>query len=116
MVEALLVEDSGGRIRSFRGKGHAGRGAPGSDPACAAFSLLARTAWEALDGIEGVAVDGDAGAPGELSFTVTSCAEAARDRVAGLTDFFRAGLRSLEREYPGSFRIMVQKEGRDRNG
>jgi uncharacterized protein YsxB (DUF464 family) len=116
VVNARLVEDASGRIVSFEGRGHADSVAKGGDPACAAFSVLSRTAWEALDGIEGLDVRGNAERPGELGFRVFSSPEGSGERIRGITEFLVAGLRGLERDFPGSFRIRIEMEGRDRYG
>jgi uncharacterized protein YsxB (DUF464 family) len=116
VVSARLVEDASGGIVSFEGRGHADVAPKGGDPACAAFSVLSRTAWEALDGIEGVDVRGSADKPGELDFRVVSSPEGTGDRIRGITDFLVAGLRGLERDFPGAFRIRIEMEGRDRYG
>jgi uncharacterized protein YsxB (DUF464 family) len=116
VVRARLSLDASGRILTFEGRGHADSVEQGFDPACAAFSVLSRTAWEALEGIEGLDVRGSAERPGELRFRVFSSPEGSGERIRGITDFLVAGLRGLERDFPGSFRIRIEMEGRKRYG
>ena len=58
MVTVRFRRDSQGRLSSVVSKGHAERGAPGEDVACAAVSALLQAAWAGLTDVAGVPVSG----------------------------------------------------------
>ncbi len=58
MVEVRFRRDSRDRLSSVVSRGHAGRGEPGEDIACAAVSALLQAAWAGLTDVAHVRVDG----------------------------------------------------------
>lgn len=94
-----------GSIRRVDAEGHAGTEAAGSNPACAAVTVLLRTAYETLAGYPGVDVTGEAPAPGSLSFNVKKVDAAVAEKARGVGDFLLTGLSSVEREYPGRVHV-----------
>jgi uncharacterized protein YsxB (DUF464 family) len=108
MIVAKLVLDPEGRPLRFEADGHAGHGRAGTDIVCAAFTVLARSAYEALSGLPGAKVEGSAPVRGSLRFTVLSLPSEAGERAAGIADFLQAGIRGLEREYPGEVGLTIE--------
>jgi len=85
----------------------------GRNIVCAAFTVLARSAYEALSGIEGVVMEGSAPARGKLFFAVRNLPLKAGDRAAGIADFLLAGISGLEREYPGEVGLTIERYWRE---
>lgn len=113
MINARLVLDPDGRPLRFEAVGHSERGGRGNDIVCAAFSVLARSAYEALSGLPGAAVEGSAPARGELSFSVRHLPAEAGERAAGIADFLLAGISGLEREFPGEVGLSIERHWRE---
>jgi uncharacterized protein YsxB (DUF464 family) len=116
VIRARLVLDGGGRLLAFEASGHAGTGRAGADLACAAFSSLARTAWEALASIQDLGVTGKAEGAGDVSFKLGVIPDNRAERVRGMTDFLLTGLEGLERDFPGALALRVERERRDLDG
>lgn len=89
-------------------RGHAGGSAVGENLACAAFSVLLRTAWEALAAYSSLEVEGEADIPGEARFDVKRLSEEHIGEHRGISDFLRTGLAGLEREFPGRLEIDIR--------
>jgi uncharacterized protein len=109
MILAKVVLDREGRVLGFEAAGHAESASPGNDIVCAAFSVLARTAFRALEALPGADVKGIAPAPGSLSFEVLRPAEDA-GRAAGIADFLVTGMSDLARDYPGAVAITIERD------
>ena len=97
-----------GVLSSAMAEGHAGSVPSGYNAACAAVTVLLRTAYETVSGYEGVAASGRAPAPGYLSFEVGRYPPDAVDRLKGIGDFLTVGLSSVEREYPGLIELHIE--------
>jgi len=110
MISAKLVLDEGEGLLSFRATGHAAAGDRGYDIVCAAFSVLARTAYSSLDALPGIELRGSAPEPGSLSFEVRR-PPASRERAAGIADFLIAGLSDLARYYPEAVELELERDG-----
>jgi uncharacterized protein YsxB (DUF464 family) len=113
VIAARVVLDAGGRILRFEASGHGGRAPAGKDIVCAAFTVLARTAYEALASLPGASVEGAATEPGSLRFSVRQLPEAVEERASGIADFLLVGLSGLEREYPGEVGITIEQHWRE---
>lgn len=100
---------SDGTLAGVRASGHAGREPAGANIACAAATVLLRTAGSLLAAAG--AAQGGADRPGELAFTVAlprgrgGGAEVAWLR--GVSEFLLRGLRDLERERPDAVSVTV---------
>ena len=112
MIRASAVLSSGGTLLAFESAGHAGAGARGADIVCAAFTVLARTAYRSLEGLEGLELRGRAPGPGSLSFEVVKPA-ASPERAAGIADFLVIGIGDLAREYPGAVEFVIERDWRE---
>jgi len=109
VIRAKLVLDKGGAVRGFEAEGHAERGSRGYDVVCAAFSVLARTAYRSLEGLPGVRLRGSASEPGSLSFQVLEAAE--RSALAeGIAVFLITGMGDLARDYPDAVAITIERD------
>ncbi len=113
MIAAKVVLDAEGRIVRFEASGHAGQARAGSDIVCAAFTVLARSAYEALAALPGVEIAGEAPEPGTLRFAVRRNDPAQAGKAAGIADFLLAGISGLEREYPGRVGLKIERYWRE---
>ena len=98
-----------GSLRSAQATGHAGTAPRGSNVACAAVTVLLRTAYETASGYEGVVATGRAPSPGALSFEIARPPEGFAERLRGIGDFLSTGISALEREYPGLVDLEVER-------
>ncbi len=108
MIRALVLLDSEARLSSVEASGHAGGAATGENIACAAFTVLVRTAWESLAAYPSLDVRGRADKPGELAFQVQRRTDEDSGRHRGISDFLLTGLTGLSREFPGQFEIQIR--------
>jgi len=104
-----LSLDADGAVAAFSASGHADRGGRGTDIVCAAFTVLARTAYRSLEGLAGIELQGEAREPGSLSFSVR---RPARDTetARGIAVFFETGLGDLAREYPDAVAVTIERD------
>ena len=93
-------------------RGHAGSEPSGSNPACAAATILLRTAYETLSSTSGVEASGEAPSPGMLHFVVKRYPADAVQRLRGIGDYLLVGLSGIEREYPGKVHVIIDGERR----
>lgn len=101
-----------GVLRRVDARGHAGPEPSGSNPACAAATVLLRTAYETLCATPGVEASGEAPSPGTLYFTVRRYPAESVQRLSGIGDFLLAGLSGVEREFPGKVHVIIDGERR----
>jgi uncharacterized protein len=109
VIRAEIVLDVEGGLKGFKAFGHADKAARGYDVVCAAFSVLARTAYRALERLPGLRLSGEAPEPGSLSFEVLSAAPNAQ-RAAGIADFLIAGMDDLARDYPEAVAVTIERD------
>ena len=100
--------DGAGLLRSCRIQGHGGAGGQGSDVACAAVSVLAKTVIKVLSGREGVVVRGSIPERGDF-FMETEYTPEGRDFLAGAGAFLMDGLSSVSEEYPGNCKVILER-------
>jgi len=113
MIRAKARIDDDGLLLDFEARGHAGFAPAGSDIVCAAFTVLARTAYTALAGLSGDGIVGRAGAPGDLDFEVRSMPETARERAIGISSFLVEGIVGLAREFPSEIGLTLETQRRE---
>jgi uncharacterized protein YsxB (DUF464 family) len=99
-----------GCLAAFAASGHAGSGPRGRDLACAAASVLLRTTARLLAAQPELRVRGQAAVEGELALELSPPPPERREWVRGVTATLVAGLRDLEREFPGSLKLEVGVE------
>lgn len=109
MIRAKVVLDKEGRVLGFDAEGHAESASRGYDVVCAAFSVLARTAYRALEALPGIELKGAASEPGSLDFEVIRPAANA-ERAAGIADCLVTGMRDLARDYPGAVAFSIERD------
>jgi uncharacterized protein YsxB (DUF464 family) len=113
LIAIRVAIDREGRIREVSASGHEGGSKRGEAIACAGCTMILRTAFETLAGAEAVRIAGTAPEPGSLSFVVGEYGEATAEWARGIADFTLAGLVSLERDFPGQFDIVVERNRRE---
>ncbi len=91
-------------------------GPRGSNLACAALSVLVRTAWESLGALPGLLVEGRAASEGGMDLVVGPPDDSNRDLVRGITIFLMKGLEGLARDAPGGLEIQTKRIRRDSHG
>jgi hypothetical protein len=99
-----------GCLAGFAASGHAGAGARGRDPLCAAVTVLLRTSARILSSRPGLRVSGQAPAEGEMRLELEPPPQALQEWVRGVTDTLLAGLTDLDREFPGRLRLEVGEQ------
>ena len=111
-MEVKVSFGSNGILSRVEARGHAGSEPSGSNPACAAATILLRTAYETLSSIAGVEASGEAPSPGILHFVVKHYPAESVQRLRGIGDFLLVGLSGVEREYPGKVHVIIDGERR----
>lgn len=112
VVRVRVVLAPGGWLEEVSASGHAGDQPAGSNLACAAVTVLVRTAYETLAQYDGVDIAGEAPEPGQLAFRLRRYSGADAGRLLGVRDFLLAGLSGIEREFPGAVDVSVEHERR----
>jgi uncharacterized protein YsxB (DUF464 family) len=112
MIRATAVLNAQGYLLSFTATGHAAAGDRGFDIVCAAFSVLARTAYRALEGLPGIELQGSAPEPGSLSFELLKPATGT-ERAVGIADFLVVGMGDLARDYPDIVEFVLERDWRE---
>lgn len=100
---------SDGALAGAEASGHAGARPAGSNVACAAVTVLLRTAYETAAAYDGVKASGRAPEPGSLSFEISRYPAQAAERLRGVADFLCTGLSAVQREYPGSVELIIDR-------
>ena len=107
MIQASLVLDEAGLLRSCRVSGHAGAGKRGSDIVCAAVSVLTRTIIRVLSGRKDIIIRG---IPEQGNFYIeTEYTPEGREFLAGAGAFLVEGLLSVSGEFPDYCKVTVER-------
>lgn len=109
MIKAVLTLDEMGRLISLSAKGHATIGKDGESLACAAFSVLLRTAFRCFEA-KGLVDLAAADVPGELSWSLKRLGTADSEWTRGITDYLRTGIGDLAKEYPAEVSLVIDWE------
>jgi len=108
MIQAEMVLDETGLLRSCRVQGHAGAGKKGEDIVCAAVSVLTRTIIRVLSNRKDITIRGSI--PGEGNFYLeTECAEDGREFLAASGAFLIEGLLSVSAEFPDYCKVTIER-------
>ena len=107
MIQAHLVLDSAGLLRSCRVSGHAGAGKRGSDIVCAAVSVLTRTIVGVLSGRKDLTIRGSIPEQGDFQLEIEYSPEG-REFLAGAGAFLMEGLLSVSREFPDYCKLTIE--------
>ena len=108
MIQAELVLDKAGLLKSCHMSGHAGSGKQGSDIVCAAVSVLARTLVRVLAGRKDISIRGNIPERGDF-FVEVSYSPEGREFLAAATSFLTEGLLSVSEEFPANLRLVIQR-------
>lgn len=106
-MSILIALSPDGLLRRFEAEGHAGAKAAGSNIACAAVSMLLRTAGR-LCAERGLAREGGAGYPGEMHLVVSPEPGPGSGWLRGVTDFVLRGVKDLKDEFPNEIVLRVE--------
>ena len=108
MIQAELVLDEAGLLRSCRVQGHAGAGLRGEDIVCAAVSVLTRTIVRVLSGRKGVTIRGSIPEQGNFMMEADYSPEA-REFLDAAGSFLIEGLMSVSAEFPDYCRVNIER-------
>lgn len=110
MVEIVVVLDGSGCLSRLSLKGHAGFSSSGTDPACAAVTLMARTVARITASREGWTVDGAASEPGNLFLVIKRRPEDTDEWLHGVTDTLMQALADIDEEFPGAISVSLEEK------
>lgn len=105
MLRVLIEVSARGLLRRFEAVGHAGAD-PGRNVACAAATILLRTAGRECTA-RGLAAGGGAPARGEMSLELAEAGLSEEPWLKGVTDFLVRGMSDLARDYPDQIALRV---------
>ncbi len=105
MLRVLLAVSRDRLLRRFEATGHAG-GDPGRNIACAAATVLLRTAGREC-AAHGLVAQGSAAGPGEMAMVLTG-RDVEDEWLRGVTDLLVRGMSDLEREFPDQITLRVE--------
>ena len=108
MIQADMVLDEAGLLRSCRLQGHAGAGKRGSDIVCAAVTVLTRTLIRVLSGREGIKIRGSIPEQGNFWMEAEYSPEG-REFLAAAGAFLIEGLLSVSAEFPGYCKVIMER-------
>ena len=107
MIQADVVLDEAGLLRSCRVSGHAGAGKRGGDIVCAAVSALTRTAIRVLSGRKDITIRGSIPEQGNF-WMETEYSPEGREFLAGAGAFLIEGLISVSAEFPEYCKVTIE--------
>ena len=113
MIQADVILDDGGLLKSCRVSGHAGAGRKGNDIVCAAVSVLTRTAIRVFSGRNDITIRGRIPEQGDFSFEA-ECTPEGREFLAAAGAFLIEGLLSVSEEFPDYCKVNI-KDLEERN-
>ena len=108
MIQAELILDGAGLLRSCLVKGHAGAGRAGNDIVCAAVSVLTRTILLVLHQRKDI-IFRAIPEQGNFLMEVLNCDPGGRDFLAGAGSFLIEGLLSVQSEFPGFCNVTIER-------
>jgi len=108
MIQADLILDEAGLLRSCRVSGHAGAGKRGSDIVCAAVSVLTRTLIRVLSGRKDIIIRAEAPERGNFLLEADYTPEG-REFLAAAGAFLIEGLLSVSTEFPDNCKVIIER-------
>ena len=108
MIQAELVLDEAGLLRSCRVCGHAGAAERGSDIVCAAVSVLTKTIIKVLSGRKGITIRGSIPEQGNYIMEAEYTPEG-REFLAGAGAFLIEGISSVSAEFPDYCKVIIER-------
>jgi len=111
LIQLEIRLDHQGALQGFSVSGHAGSGPRGEDLACAAVSVLFRTAARVLQLQPDIRIRGSAPDSGRIELEIEELPALKRQWLIGLTDFLIRGARDLQEENPKAISLrMIEGE------
>ncbi len=110
MVKIVVVLDGSGCLNSLSLKGHAGDDPSGSNPACAAVTLVARSVARLVASRTGWTVDGNAPEPGNLFLDIRWRPEDTDKWLKGVSDTLIKALADIDSEYPDTISVSIEEK------
>ena len=108
MIQADVVLDGAGLLRSCRVRGHAGAGKRGNDIVCAAVSVLTRTVVKVLSGRKDIVIRGSIPEQGDF-FLEAEYTPEGREFLAAAGAFLIEGLASVSGEFPEYCKLVMER-------
>ena len=108
MIQADVVLDEAGLLRSCRVSGHAGAGKRGNDIVCAAVSVLTKTIIRVLSDRKDITIRGSFPERGNFSME-TEYTPDGREFLAAAGAFLIEGLTSVSEEFPDYCRFIMER-------
>ena len=108
MIQAELVLDKAGLLKSCRVLGHAGAGKRGEDIVCAAVSVLTRTIIRVLSDRKDITIRGNIPGVGNFYMEAEYTPEG-REILAGAGAFLIEGLLSVSEEFPDYCKLSIER-------
>jgi len=109
MVQIVVNLNRNGCIRAMKLHGHAGYSTSGSDPACAAVTLLARSVARLLASRAGWTVEGSAPRPGNFSLAIIQRPQGTDEWLGGVSETLLQALADIDEEFPGSISVRLEE-------
>ncbi len=108
MIRIVLTFADSGLLQTLTSQGHANRTTDLPSEACAAVSVLLRTAARLFSHSDGIKAVGKAEEEGHLELKILDVSEGRREWFVGAVDVLMLGLRDLSEEYPDSIQIRTK--------
>ena len=108
MIQADVVLDEAGLLRTCRVSGHAGAGKRGSDIVCAAVSVLTKTIVQVLSDRKDITIRGNIPERGIFSLEAEYTPEG-REFLAAAGSFLIKGLLSVSAEFPDYCKVTIER-------
>jgi uncharacterized protein YsxB (DUF464 family) len=108
MVEVTVAIDSAGIVREISAVGHVGGYKKGSNPVCAAVTILVRTYLRLVESGGCEPVEGEAPKAGELFARIGKPGEDRQKQLLGAGEFLLTGLSDLQETFPQHCVLRVQ--------
>lgn len=109
MLRIKITMTGQGLLRGAEAVGHVGFGPKGSDPVCAAATVLLRTAARTLERKQGIELSGGAPSPGQMQFEILALPESLRGWISGVSEALFQGLTDLAMEFPDKVSVQVER-------
>lgn len=110
MIQVDITLTGDGMLKGLTASGHSTRGELGKNIACAAVTVLLRTAVQTIDLNKKIQMNGEAKFQGDLDFRILGVEAEQASWLSGVRDFLLKGISDIEREYPEECALSVHVE------
>lgn len=110
MLRVQVAIDDHGVLTSMSADGHTGIAERGSDPVCAAASVLLLTAARTFEAAQGFEVEGGTERRGTLRLAVRKASAERRDYGRGITEMMVKGMSDLSQKYPDQIELTITRK------